>query len=137
MTGTSDDDAAVSRDPDRSDLSDIDARLQAIRSRREAETRISRAGGGKWQGAEFAWRMVIDLTAGVAVGAGMGWGLDSLFGTKPLFLLAFVLLGFGAGVRVMLQSAKDLQRRNKAGAPQGGAGSDGKDGARAPEDEGR
>lgn len=137
MTGTSDDDAAGPGDPNRSDLADIDARLQAMRSRRTAETRPRRAGGGKWQGAEFAWRMVIDLTAGVAVGFAIGWGLDSLFGTKPLFLLAFVLLGFAAGVRVMLQSAKDMQRRNKAGAPQGAAGSDVNDGAAAPEDEGR
>ena len=137
MTGTSDDDASETREPVRSDLADIDARLQAIRSRREAETRPRRAGGGKWQGAEFAWRMVIDLVAGVGVGGAIGWGLDTLVGTKPVFLLVFILLGFGAGVRVMLQSAKDLQRRNKAGASSGAAGSNGNDGAQAPEDEGR
>ena len=137
MTGTSDDDASETREPVRSDLADIDARLQAIRSRREAETRPRRAGGGKWQGAEFAWRMVIDLVAGVGVGGAIGWGLDTLVGTKPLFLLVFILLGFGAGVRVMLQSAKDLQRRNKAGASSGAAGSNGNDAAQAPEDEGR
>ncbi|MAS42156.1 MAG: F0F1 ATP synthase subunit I [Rhodobacteraceae bacterium] len=137
MTGTSDNDASETREPVRSDLADIDARLQAIRSRREAETRPRRAGGGKWQGAEFAWRMVIDLVAGVGVGGAIGWGLDTLVGTKPLFLLVFILLGFGAGVRVMLQSAKDLQRRNKAGASSGAAGSNGNDGAQAPEDEGR
>ena len=137
MTGTSDDDASETREPVRSDLADIDARLQAIRSRREAETRPRRAGGGKWQGAEFAWRMVIDLVAGVGVGGAIGWGLDTLVGTKPLFLLVFILLGFGAGVRVMLQSAKDLQRRNKAGASSGAAGSNGNDGAQAPEGEGR
>ena len=81
--------------------------------------------------------MVIDLVAGVGVGGAIGWGLDTLVGTKPLFLLVFILLGFGAGVRVMLQSAKDLQRRNKAGASSGAAGSNGNDGAQAPEDEGR
>ena len=137
MTGTSDDDASETREPVRSDLADIDARLQAIRSRREAETRPRRAGGGKWQGAEFAWRMVIDLVAGVGVGGAIGWGLDTLVGTKPLFLLVFILLGFGAGVRVMLQSAKELQSKNQAQAAQGGRGADEADGARAPQDEGR
>ena len=56
--------------------------------------------------------------------------------TTP-YHLPVILLGFGAGVRVMLQSAKDLQRRNKAGASSGAAGSNGNDGAQAPEDEGR
>ncbi len=86
--------------------------------------------------------MVIDLTAGVAVGSAIGWGLDTLFGTKPLFLLAFVLLGFAAGVRVMLQSAKALQRRNTAAAlaakNDAAASAAGHEtGAGAPQDEGR
>lgn len=120
-------------DPKQPSLEDIDARLRAVRDRRKVEARPARRTGGQWAGAEFAWRMVIDLTAGVAVGSAIGWGLDSLFGTKPLFLLAFVLLGFAAGVRVMLQSAKELQRRNKAA----GSAAETETGAGAPQDEGR
>jgi ATP synthase protein I len=123
------------RNPDKPRLEDIDARLKAIRGRRKAVERRSQQ-GARWQGAEYAWRMVIDLTAGVAVGSAIGWGLDTAFGTRPLFLLVFVLLGFAAGVRVMLQSAKDLQRRNRAKADE--AAADGKDtGADAPQDEER
>lgn len=122
-------------DPDRPGLEDIDARLRAIRSRREGERR-PKPTSGRWQGTEVAWRMVIDLTAGVAVGCAIGWGLDVLLGTKPLFILVFILLGFAAGVRIMLQSARDLQRRNRAAAEPAKADGDG-DGADAPQDGGR
>lgn len=130
MNGKSD------RDPEGGPrLEDIDARLKALRGRREAEKRGRPTGSG-WQGTEFAWRMVADLTAGVAVGSVIGWGLDWLFGTAPLFLLAFVLLGFAAGVRVMMQSAEQLRRRNRAEAEKARAGEDGA-GAGAPQDEER
>lgn len=59
--------------------------------------------------AHLAWRMVIELVAGIVIGFGIGYGLDVLFGTLPLFLVLFVLLGFAAGVRVMLRSVKEVQ----------------------------
>ena len=52
--------------------------------------------------AHLAWRMVI--------GFGLGYGLDSLFGTLPIFLVVMTLLGFVAGVRTMLRSAEEVQR---------------------------
>lgn len=107
---------------------EIDSRLAEIRKRRTPKPMGS--GAAKWKGAELAWRMVVDLAAGIAVGLTIGWGLDSLFGTKPLFMVVFVLLGFAAGVRVMLRSAED-QRRKAAAA----AGT--KTGAAAPRSEGR
>ncbi len=59
--------------------------------------------------AHLAWRMVIELVAGIVIGFGVGYGLDVLFGTLPLFLVLFVLLGFAAGVRVMLRSVREIQ----------------------------
>ena len=52
-------------------------------------------------------------------------------------MVVFVLAGFASGVRIMLQSAKELQSKNQAQAAQGGRGADEADGARAPQDEGR
>lgn len=69
--------------------------------------------------AHLAWRMVIELVSGIVIGLGIGYGLDVLFGTMPIFLVLFVLLGFAAGVRVMLRSVKELQE-----APGGDAGQD-------------
>jgi ATP synthase protein I len=38
--------------------------------------------------------------------------LDYFFDTLPIFLVSFTLLGFAAGVRIMMQTAKELQRVN-------------------------
>jgi ATP synthase protein I len=64
--------------------------------------------------ANLAWRMVIELVAGLGIGFGIGYGLDSFFGTLPLFLVLFILAGFAAGVRTMLRSAKEVQARQVA-----------------------
>ena len=60
--------------------------------------------------AHAGWRMVTELVAGLLIGFCIGYGLDRLFGTLPIFLVLFVLLGFAAGVKTMLRSAQDLQR---------------------------
>ena len=60
--------------------------------------------------AHAGWRMVTELVAGLLIGFCIGYGLDSLFGTLPIFLVVFVLLGFAAGVKTMLRSAQDIQR---------------------------
>lgn len=60
--------------------------------------------------AHAGWRMVTELVAGLLIGFCIGYGLDSLFGTLPIFLVLFVLLGFAAGVKTMLRSALDIQR---------------------------
>jgi len=65
--------------------------------------------------AEVGWRLVIELVTGLLVGFGIGYGLDAVFGTLPLFLVLFTLLGFAAGVRVMMRSAKELQAKAEDG----------------------
>ena len=62
--------------------------------------------------AHLAWRMVIDLAAGVGVGAALGYGLDSLIGIRPILMVVFTLLGFAAGVNLMLRTAREFQQRD-------------------------
>ncbi|PIE06598.1 MAG: F0F1 ATP synthase subunit I [Rhodobacterales bacterium] len=81
--------------------------------------------------ANLAWRMVIELVAGLGIGFGMGYGLDHLFGTMPLFLVTFVFLGLAAGVKTMLASAKEIEMHQVAGA----GGAQDKRAAAAAEDE--
>ena len=64
--------------------------------------------------AQLAWRMVIELVAGLGIGFGIGYGLDSLFGTIPIFLVLFVLLGLAAGIKTMLRSAQEIQAKKMA-----------------------
>ncbi len=59
--------------------------------------------------AQIGWRMVIEMVAGLGIGAAMGYGLDVLLGTMPIFLVLLTLLGFAAGVKTMLRSAREFQ----------------------------
>jgi ATP synthase protein I len=64
--------------------------------------------------ANLAWRMVIELVAGLMIGFVIGYGLDTLFGTMPVFLVIFTLLGFAAGVQTMVRSAREIQKVTEA-----------------------
>ena len=66
--------------------------------------------------ANMAWRMVIELVAGIVIGFGIGYGLDRLVGTLPVFLILFTGLGFVAGVRTMMRTAQDVQKMHMARA---------------------
>jgi ATP synthase protein I len=115
------------------ELKELEARIEAARA---VQAPPPRKPEGKFAGAGLAWRLIFELIVGIAIGCAMGWGLDSLFGTLPLFLIVFTLLGFGAGVRVMLQSAQEGQRRMNADAAKT-ARQDGTKGADAPREKGR
>ena len=99
--------------PPEDPLKALGDKIEAVRDARKPKPRPK---GNKYSAAGFGWRMTIDLVTGVFVGAAMGWGLDSLFGTLPVFLIVMVLFGFAAGVRVMLRSVEDYQK-DQAGAP--------------------
>ena len=66
--------------------------------------------------ANMAWRMVIELVAGIAIGFGRGVGLDWLFGTVPIFLILFIGLGLAAGIRTMMRTAEEVQKMHMAQA---------------------
>ncbi len=48
-------------------------------------------------GLALAWRIVSELVAGVAVGAGLGWLLDRWLDTRPWLMVTFLFLGMAAG----------------------------------------
>jgi ATP synthase protein I len=60
--------------------------------------------------------MVIELATGIVLGAGIGYGIDVLAGTLPVFLVIFSLFGFAAGIRTMLGTARELAEKNAATA---------------------
>ena len=66
--------------------------------------------------ANLAWRMVIELVAGLGIGFGIGYGLDTLLGTLPIFLVLFIFAGLAAGVKTMMRSAKEVQEKMAAAA---------------------
>jgi ATP synthase protein I len=107
---------ALEPDPDR--LRRLEARLDGLKEKpKPAQTNTVK---GFSQG-EVAWRMVIELCTGMVLGMAIGYGLDVLFSTLPVFLIIFSLIGFAAGVKTMLGSAKQLAQ-TKAADPATGKG---------------
>lgn len=96
----------MAQEPDPAALRQLEERLARARAALEPPPPKE----GHHTLANLAWRMVIELVAGLAVGFGIGIGLDALFGTRPLFLVAFTLLGFAAGVNVMIRTAREVGR---------------------------
>lgn len=98
-------------DPDR--LKALEHKLQKVKGREPPpETNTVK---GFSQG-EVAWRMVIELVTGMLLGMAIGYGLDVLFGTLPVFLIIFSLFGFVAGIKTMLGTAKELGRKAEKAA---------------------
>ena len=53
-------------------------------------------------------QMALDLVLGPAVGAGIGWGLDRVFGTSPWLLLGFLCLGIAAGITNLIRTYRQI-----------------------------
>lgn len=44
-------------------------------------------------------RLGVEVVAAMVIAVAIGWGLDRLCHTRPLFMIAFVPLGAAAGLR--------------------------------------
>jgi ATP synthase protein I len=85
----------------------FEERLQAARQRQGLEKPSVAQATGDSKGLGFGLRAGMELVAAELVAGVIGWGLDRLFHTLPLFVVIFVLLGGAAGVlNVMRQFAR-------------------------------
>jgi ATP synthase protein I len=103
----------VASEPDPDRLRTLEARLKKVKDQERPPK--SNTAKGFSQG-EVAWRMVIELATGILLGSAIGYGLDVLSSTLPIFLILFSLLGFAAGIRTMLGTARELGRKTAVDA---------------------
>ena len=114
------------RDPDDGErLAQLEKRIAKLRAKDAPKPHQEE----HYSQAQAAWQMVIELVTGLLIGFGIGYGLDSLAGTMPAFLIAFTLLGFAAGVKTMMRSARKLQQQagpaERTSRPEPGANDNG------------
>ena len=86
-----------------------DARLGSLEERLKhaQEEEAKRSGKAKPDPTTRVWQLMFSHLVGAPAGGGiLGWGLDSLFGTFPLFFLLMLFLGFGVGVVNVLRISK-------------------------------
>jgi ATP synthase protein I len=102
----------MSEDPFSDRLKRLEDRINAARASRDEPVRTR----SEFTQSSLAWRMVTELVVGMGLGVAIGYGLDSLLGTRPLFLVVFALLGFAAGVRTMMRTAGEVRHGRAEGA---------------------
>lgn len=90
----------------------IDALEKKIQRFKDIESSIEKKVDEK-SGAEshsLAMRIVTDLAAAIFVGFCIGYGIDELANTKPIFMLIFLFIGIIAGfLNVYRSVTKDTQ----------------------------
>jgi len=87
-----------------------------LRDARKAQDGADGPARGTSRQIGLAYRVAIEMAAGLAVGAGLGWMLDSWLGTRPVFLAVLAMMGFAAGVLNTVRAARQAAR---AGAEPG------------------
>jgi ATP synthase protein I len=98
-------------DPDQQQrLKQLEAKIAAAKQAQAPKPRVDE----HYSQASLAWRMVIELCAGLGIGFGIGYTLDWFLGTLPIFMVLFVMLGLAAGVKTMLRSAQEIQEKKMA-----------------------
>jgi ATP synthase protein I len=96
-------------------LGDLSNRLKNLSDRIAAERTeqaAARQPSSRYDSAKDyskGYRLASAFVAGVLVGGLLGYGIDYLVGTLPLFLIVFLLLGFGAGILNMSRAANRSQ----------------------------
>lgn len=82
------------------DEASFEARLRAARGRRGLDPAPGPAPLDKRQASALGvgLRVGVELVSALVVATAIGWGLDRWFGTMPLMICLFVLLGGAAGV---------------------------------------
>ena len=90
---------------------DLDTRLKIAKSKLEnSEIKTDRK-KGVFLGNAF--KLGTELVAAVAVGSIIGFILDNWFGTKPLLIILFFLLGSAAGIYNVIKTAKKMQENKE------------------------
>ena len=87
-------------------LDNLDRKLEEFKSKKEdgVHKRLKVKNDG--------WRMVIELVTGMLIGVSLGMGVDYLLGSEPIFLIVLSLLGFMAGVKTMMATARKMNEPN-------------------------
>jgi ATP synthase protein I len=79
----------------------FEERLGAARVRQgldQTRSKGSRPDGIEGSALAVGMRVGVELVSALALAVAIGWGLDRVFGTKPILMCVFVLLGGAAGV---------------------------------------
>jgi ATP synthase protein I len=97
--------------PEPEDLRALEQRIEALRRQDAPKQKPKAPTAG-----EIGLRFATELVSAVIVGAAIGWGLDWLFGTRPILTVVFFIMGAGAGIINVNRASKAITERTAAAA---------------------
>ena len=65
-------------------------------------------------GIGLGMRITVDFVAGIGIGVAIGLYLDKIFDTQPIFLIVFMMIGFGAGLLNVIRTAQQIDKHKKS-----------------------
>ena len=101
-------------DNGRSVTDDLASRIARAKAERPVIKPAAEAPGSGMQGANRAYRLASEFVAAIIVGAGLGYGVDLLFGTRPWATIILLLLGFCAGVLNIVRATAEMNAETAA-----------------------
>lgn len=99
---------ADNKKPD--DLLDLEERLRKARNSAPQDEEVDVEKQQRSEAMGIAFKMGVELVVGTAIGGLIGWALDDVFGSKPWLLIAFLILGFAAGITNVVRDANKSQQ---------------------------
>jgi ATP synthase protein I len=88
----------------------LGARLNSLHQEEAEKERAQEATRESSSSVSLGMRIGIELIVATLAGGGIGYFIDLKLNTKPIFMLAFVVLGFTAGVLDVLRIIKGLDQ---------------------------
>lgn len=93
------------------DIKAIEDKIEAFQNRKKAE-KSSAQNQNENRSAAKGFQYSIDLISGVFVGAAIGYFLDLVFHTAPIFLAVLTIFGGAAGILNIYKSAQEKEEEN-------------------------
>lgn len=90
------------------DLNDLEKKLAAFRGEQKREPDRNAERERDAENMNRGLRAGTELVVSIAAGTLIGWFLDQWLGTKPLFLLLFIMAGIGAGFFNVYRITQDI-----------------------------
>ena len=76
--------------------------------RLEKKLKKTKTSNNNGNGYSIGLKISLDLMSSILVGAFIGYGLDKVFSTKPVFFIIFLVLGIIAGFYSLFKTIKKL-----------------------------
>lgn len=98
----------LERDEKRPETGELGDKIRQARTERPGVAAAFAMRQTELTGAGKAFRMASEFVAAVIVATALGLALDALFGTRPIFMIVLMMLGFAAGVLNVSRTAAEM-----------------------------